>query len=232
MGESKSGRDSVSKHGAEAPNADGLSASSEGQARRSREATTARILDAAQDLFSHRDPQNVTVREIAQKAGVTHALVHQYVGSKDEILNAVVVREAPSRQKIIAEHPDLREVIPLLVSDVMARRLHTRSVIRTAMDGVDYASLEDRIDTGRMLAELAAREAASGRIRLPEPESMDPGAVMAAVIALVYGWVAVGDWLVDICGLPEDDPAAVQRQLIAIASHLAELVYPRADESD
>ena len=54
----------------------------EGQGR-GREATTVAILDAAEELFSVHGFSAVTVRDIAECAGVSHALVHRYLGSKD-----------------------------------------------------------------------------------------------------------------------------------------------------
>ena len=95
MGESKSSKDP-------SPKGNRTSGTPEPQARRSREETTARILDAAEELFASRNPTHVTVREVAEKAGVTHALVHQYVGTKDDLLKAVVARGAPKRLEMIA----------------------------------------------------------------------------------------------------------------------------------
>ena len=59
---------------------------------RGREATTAAILDAAEELFSADGFEAVTVRAIAESAGVSHALVHRYLGSKAEIFRAVLSR--------------------------------------------------------------------------------------------------------------------------------------------
>jgi AcrR family transcriptional regulator len=196
--------------------------------RRSREITTARILYAAEELFSARDPSGVTVRQIAEKAGVTHALVHQYLGSKDQILNAVIVRAAPDRQQTILGHSEFREVMPILFADVVARKIHTRSVIRSAMDGVEYTSLKDRIDTGVVMIEFAKRSVAAGATRLPPPAAMDPRIVAAAATALAYGWVALQDWLVQICDLTDEDPAEVQRQLGEVVGLISDLAYPLA----
>jgi AcrR family transcriptional regulator len=200
-------------------------------AHRSRAKTTERILDAAEELFSRRDPCGVTVRQIAQRAGVTHALVHQYVGTKDDIMTAVVLRAAPRRQQVISEFADYRAVWQPLVSDVMARRVHTRAVLRSAMDGVEYASLQDRIDTGRMLVDLARKAASENRSRASAPDAMDPRIVVAAAVSLTYGWVGLKDWLLQICDLEDEDPAEVEAQLESIASYLAELVFTPEGES-
>ena len=60
--------------------------------RRGRGATTAAILDAAEELFRERGYEAVTVRDVAEQAGVSHALVHQYAGSKEDLFHAVLSR--------------------------------------------------------------------------------------------------------------------------------------------
>jgi len=194
--------------------------------RGTREETTTRILDAAEELFASRNPGDVTVREIAEHAGVTHALVHQYVGSKDDLFNAVVQRNAPDRQAVIREVAEFRAVLDRLFPDVLDRRLHSLTMIRSAMDGVEYTSLQERITTGQMLVQLARESAASGSHRQPAPPEMDARVVVAAVIALGYGWVGLESWLLQICDLQDADPAEVRRQLVEIAQAIGDLVLP------
>jgi AcrR family transcriptional regulator len=203
---------------------------SDKKSRFSREETTTRILDAAEDLFSRRDPDKVTMREIAEAAGVTHPLVHQYVGSKADIQNAVVERGAPRRREMMAENSDLRDLVPLLAADVVKRRVHSRAIVRSAMDGVEYAPLADRIENGRTLLSLAGKSRAQGRVRAPSAEPMDPRVVLAAVTALLFGWVAVEDWLSMMFDLEGDDLIEARRQMGEIAVQISELVLPVAEE--
>ena len=60
------------------------------QRRGGREQTTAAILDAAEKLFAERGFTAVTVRDIAAEAGVSHALVHRYLGSKQDVYRAML----------------------------------------------------------------------------------------------------------------------------------------------
>lgn len=57
--------------------------------------TRRRILDAAQDLFAENGYDHVSMRAIAERAGVNLALINRYFGSKrelfHEVLNASVV---------------------------------------------------------------------------------------------------------------------------------------------
>jgi len=204
-------------------------ASTDKRTRSSRAETETRILDAAEELFAARNPAHVTVREVAEKAGVTHALVHQYIGTKDDLLNAVIQRVAPERQRMIAEQPDLRTVLPRLLASVMRERVHSKSQIRSAMDGVEYASLQRPIETGQKLLALVDDSLGSGSCRTPQCDAMDPRIVLAGLAAMAYGWVATEDWLTPVFELQDQDPELVRETLLELASCMLEMIYPPAD---
>ena len=79
------------------------------QTRRGRKATTAAILDAAEELFSARGYSAVAVRDIAERAGVSHPIVHKYVGSKADVLRAVLARDEGLIVSAAPANPDLIE---------------------------------------------------------------------------------------------------------------------------
>ncbi|EGD56273.1 TetR/AcrR family transcriptional regulator [Gordonia neofelifaecis] len=62
------------------------------QARTSKERDTDKIVDAALELYAERGPSRVSLRQVAQHAGVNYGLIHQYVGSKDQLLELVFTR--------------------------------------------------------------------------------------------------------------------------------------------
>ena len=224
-------RGAQAEHGSGSANAEKAARPRKKQVRFSREVTTERILDAAEELFSHRDPKSVTMREIAERAGVTHALVHQYLGTKDDVLTAVVVRAAPDRTRMIAQDPDVHTVFPRLFNDVVATRAHTRLMIRSALDGVEYASLDDRITTGRAMLSLSASAKASGVHRLPTPDAVDPRIALTAAVALVYGWVALDAWLVKLFDLEGEDPDFVRERLAEVFTYVTDLALTTGDDS-
>src|SRR5262245_38114204 len=49
-----------------------------------------RLIEAATELLADRPASAVTVREIAERAGLHHSLIHRHFGSKDELVRAVV----------------------------------------------------------------------------------------------------------------------------------------------
>ena len=56
--------------------------------------TAARILDAAESLFSIRGYHGVSLRDIATQAGVQVALTHYHFGAKDDLFGGVIDRRA------------------------------------------------------------------------------------------------------------------------------------------
>lgn len=77
------------------PTAPPAAESATGLRQRDREATAARILDAARELFTRHGYQPVSVRAIAAEAGVSAALINRYFGSKRGLLMEVIALEAP-----------------------------------------------------------------------------------------------------------------------------------------
>ena len=52
------------------------------------------VLDAAERLFAEQGPANVSLRAIAQDAGVNYGLVHRHFGTKDDLLDRLLERYA------------------------------------------------------------------------------------------------------------------------------------------
>jgi AcrR family transcriptional regulator len=59
-----------------------------------REETMTRILDAAETLFAHDGLHGVTIKQVAQAAGVDTALIHYYFDDKTRLFDAVFGRRA------------------------------------------------------------------------------------------------------------------------------------------
>ncbi len=181
------------------------------RSRRGREATTAAILDAAEQLFSTRGYDDVTIRDIAEEAGVSHALVHQYLGSKAEVFRAVLARDDGLML------PEASAELGLLdsASAILRRGLepsgrdYARLLMKTALSGLPYEQTPGRFSEVERLIELAERRAAAASPEERTRKDLDPRLVGACVGSLFLGWVAGEAWLRPAWGLDGLDDAEI-----------------------
>jgi AcrR family transcriptional regulator len=176
--------------------------------RRGREATTASVLDAARELFAERGYADVTVREIAEHAGVTHALVHQYVGRKPDIFRAVLARDENAIFAAAPDNPDLLESTSLMLRQGLeSGRSHVQLIVRSAMSGLSYDRSTGRFEATERLIELAERAAASATPAERAAKDLDPRIVVTCVVSLFIGWAVTESWLRPAAGLRNMDDA-------------------------
>ena len=180
-----------------------------GRARgRGREATTTAILDAAEELFSARGFNDVTVRAIAERAGVSHALVHRYLGSKAEIFRAILSRNQGVMLAAAPDNPDLLETTNLIMREGLTNhRRYVRLLADSALHGLPYEQTTGRFAGVDRLVELAQRAAASASSGERTGEDLDPRFVIACVTALFLGWGATESWVLPAAGIHDMDAA-------------------------
>lgn len=171
--------------------------------RGGRQRTTTAILDAAEKLFSARGFSAVSVRDIAAEAGVSHALVHRYLGSKQDVYRAVLVRDEDVIRDAAAGQEDLLAATSLMLREgFSSQRRYVRLIAHSALHGLSYERTAGRFAATERLVELALAAAASeGDSR--DPDALDPRFAIAGVVALFLGWMATEDWVLRAAGLED-----------------------------
>jgi len=190
--------------------------------RRGRDATTAAILDAADELFRERGYEAVTVRDIAQQAGVSHALVHQYVGSKEDLFRAVLSGNDDHMTSTAPADLGLLESARLILRSGLEpqARDYARLLMRTALTGLPYDETTGRFAAVERLIELAEQQAESASPSERAEKDLAPRLVGACIGSLYLGWVSGESWLRPAWGLEdlEDDEVAfgLERVILSI----------------
>jgi AcrR family transcriptional regulator len=98
-------------------------------------------LAAATDLFAQRGVRAVSVREVAQVAGVNPSLVHRYVGGKDALVEAVLDRLLDAMKVDLPAFAE-RADAPLPGPLAYAVATHQRIVAHLVMEGRDVRDVQ------------------------------------------------------------------------------------------
>jgi TetR/AcrR family transcriptional regulator, repressor for neighboring sulfatase len=196
--------------------------------RGGREATTAAILAAAEGLFAEHGFTAVTVRDIAREAGVSHALVHRYLGTKEDIYRAVLSQDEGAILQAAPDNDDLLETASLMLREGLAhQRPYLRLIAHSALHGIPFETSSGRFAATERLVALA-EEAAAGH---GDAVSLDPRFVVAAVVALYLGWAATREWVVAAAGVRDMDEEALVDSLERVILDIFRAQLPGLDEA-
>jgi AcrR family transcriptional regulator len=156
--------------------------------RLAREERREQILDAAVEVFSGRDPAEVTFEEIADAAGVSRALVYNYFGDRHGLLDAVYLRNVEELREQVDEAlvgvTSLRDALEAAVRVHVRAAAHDTAAYRYASGAVPFSTLPERRE--ERVAELATRIGSS-----PDAELVALG-LLSAVEAMVIRWLGSG----------------------------------------
>lgn len=162
---------------------------------RGRAASEDALVSAAAELFDEVGPNAVSVRAIAERAGVNHGLVHHYFGSKAGLVQAVLERLAGGSAAAIRE----RGVDAVIGSDDDRVRRHVRVLTRVVLDGAAPEGFQAQFPVVAYLSGL-------GRETLGLDDQT--AALRASqAVALMVGWLVLEPWLLASAGL---GPEALQ----------------------
>ena len=184
-----------------------------GAPRGSSTVTRQRILAAARDLFATRGVDSVSVREIAAAAGVNHALVHRYFGTKNDIVAEILAGEAQAMSAMARPEADpvtslaaLREVFSYVLT---GGRTSLLLMLRAEIDGLAPERLLDGAPL-RPLDILASWLEQRG----PGASETDPRIVAMVLGAALMGLASVQPMLTAGVGLESEDPAALLQRCV------------------
>ncbi|MET8334878.1 TetR/AcrR family transcriptional regulator [Streptosporangium canum] len=177
--------------------------------RRSPAESRAELLAAAAELIIERGPDNVSLRQIAEAAGVAHGLVSHYFGTYGALVKEVLRVENDRIEARVRERIRTEDGVPLaagimdVVFDTLADKRYLRLFVWAEIHG-DYRGaarpeLVELIDT----IEAGIRAALAGR---PVPSRSRIEAVVLIGLSAAYGFAIGGrSWLAGM-GHDPDDP--------------------------
>ncbi|KQV74545.1 hypothetical protein ASC61_05750 [Aeromicrobium sp. Root344] len=181
---------------------------------RGREQVRSAVLAATSELVAERGPDGFSVRDIATRAGVNHALVHRHFGTKADVLEQMLAADAEMVTSAVLASglPTSGTAAPDVVAellDLLAQRpSYWRTLVHAVLDSPE-AALPGTASTTELFSGLW--------------EGGDPDRAVATSVAgsTVLGWLIFGRFMADATGASHEDV----RQ--AIAEQVAGLVAAR-----
>lgn len=178
-----------------------------------------RLIVAATELMGERPASSVTVREIAEHAGLHHSLIHRHFGGKDALLREVLARLASRYCEAVGdavpgESPaaGFMRAFAYLVDDPAAGAsafANTRLIGGGPTGQTSFPGVERHLDQLGMLLDGAATAA-------------DPRVVTVAAIAFMGGWSMLEDWAMVAADLEDLGIDEVRRQVAGMLQQLLE----------
>ena len=121
--------------------------------------TRLKILDAAERLFGEEGYRAVSLRHVTASAGVNLAAIHYYFGSKEELLDELVMRKvAPVNEERMEWLRRLREEAgpnPVAVEDLLGAFL--LPALHTAEKSPEFAKLMGRLHAEGLMPAVARK---------------------------------------------------------------------------
>jgi TetR/AcrR family transcriptional regulator, repressor for neighboring sulfatase len=144
------------------------------------------VIRAAQGHFSSRPIRDVSLREVAKDAHVNLGLIHRHIGSKRDLLRAVLDYSAKRYRAIIRSSSDPNRALIECFGQSEFRK-HLQTVAFLALSNESFEDLVPR-DGGGMLALLEAQRALGRHA---------DGTETVAAMSLLMGWMLFKSFLIE-----------------------------------
>jgi len=153
---------------------------------RSRVDSEQKLINAAAEMLGEVGPRAMSVRGIAERAGVNHGLVHHYFGGKDGLLQAAMTQLVEQHADFVREQSHGSPIpVPLALKEDQS---YLRAVVRSVLDDeMELAEIELR--AGVSVPRTALQHAITQR-NMAEAD-LETKARFSLGMATEMGWAAL-----------------------------------------
>lgn len=174
-----------------------------------REEVTKALIEAAADLFSKCGVEAVSVRDIADKAGVNHGLIHRHFGSKEVLRRKTQEYLAAGIREGVGMPSDFEDAMLRAFATLRQQPAFWRVLARTFLDGESHGDVQSDFPFLHYLVDLARAGQAEGKIT----DAIDPRFLVAAVVAFGLGMLVFERFILPGTGLEEESRDSIQQKM-------------------
>jgi len=188
----------------------------------------AALIAAGTELFAEHGPDAVSLRTVAQHAGVNYGLVHRHFRTKDALLQAVTEPQLAGLKADLAALPSgpPEVVLGAVLAAVQKRDAYWRLLARAMLAGKDPHAVQSEFPAAEWMMRWLSTP--DGRSRLAP--DVDPRQVLALMMATGLGWMVFEPFLRAVSGIDGRDGAPVpQAPLMALVARILETLTAPKD---
>lgn len=160
------------------------------------------LLDAGASMLAEKGPNELSVRGVAERAGVNHGLVHRHFGTKQGFVRAIVDDLADQLHAARARGEPIEGLKSLTDSQ------YIRVLARCLLDGMDMPSIQTRFPVMRELREQFDAMYERGELRSDATARV----LLAMTVALGMGWILFEPFLMSSIETDEKEYDAIRSQ--------------------
>jgi AcrR family transcriptional regulator len=182
------------------------------------EAVKTALIQAAADMLGEVGPKSLSVRDLAERAGVNHGQVHHYFGGKRGLLEAAMRHLAKGHFQHSLELSGGGALPPPL--SLTEDRAYFRALCQSVMDGdTELVMTVDRDDE----VSVPLRVLRHLRETHPESDDLNVRARFAAHVAMQLGWFAFEELLLLISEVEPGEEDAFRERVKQSMQRLTDL---------
>jgi TetR/AcrR family transcriptional regulator, repressor for neighboring sulfatase len=172
------------------------------------------ILAAAGELFMATSPAKVTLRDVADRAGVNYGLIHRHFGTKEALLTAIFQRLTAYATASITDSADAVDATEHLLDSTGGgfARMFTSVVLDDVAPEKVFGDTSAAVAYTRLVEDLwrdGSRPADPG-------EPFDPRVVTAVVMLHGMLWDLFAPYLQVLAGLEDRDLADIRAEVLRV----------------
>jgi TetR/AcrR family transcriptional regulator, repressor for neighboring sulfatase len=165
----------------------------EEKSTRTRVDTEEKLIRATAELLGEVGPNSLSIRAIAERAGVNHGLVHHYFGGKDALLRAAMEHLVHEHHAYAMEH-SRHQPLPAPFA-LLGDPTYLRAVVRAVLDNemsLARTELTEEVSVPRNAMMHLAHE------RGNEQPSTELKAKVGLAMAMEMGWAALEPFILSV----------------------------------
>jgi len=187
-----------------------------GKQNESSEIVKDRIIKVATGLFAKYGVSGVGIRRIAAEAGINHALIIRYFGSKDGLVTEILqqkISTLTNTYPLPGQSPVkmLARLRQMLLNSLTDDKDTMRLIVRSELDGLSPESYVD--GNKERAASLIAKLIASQQ---KDEKLPDAKIVSVIIVGAMFSFVSIAPWLMTAVGLPPDDYEKRQKDIMDV----------------